>query len=125
MRKQTFWLSENKCGDQLCSDCTADQHLRFRYKDSTIPLLLKSIISSFCATTAWFVLDLFENHITGFFMTGLIYISTGSLIISVIFFDQSKFLAFFCLFVSKASTKDNLNEYVLAEKSAKLIHVMS
>ena len=33
--------------DQLCSNCTADQRLCFRYTDSTISLLLKSEISSF------------------------------------------------------------------------------
>ena len=30
---------ENKVADQLCSNCTADQHLCFRYTGSTIPLL--------------------------------------------------------------------------------------
>ena len=38
---------KNKGSDQLCSKCTADQHLCFRYTDSTIPLLnLKSEASS-------------------------------------------------------------------------------
>ena len=32
--------------DQLCDNHTADQPLRFRYIDSTIPLLHKSKISS-------------------------------------------------------------------------------
>ena len=44
MRKQTICLCENKDADQ---HCTADQRLCFRYTDSTIPLLLKSEISSF------------------------------------------------------------------------------
>ena len=47
MRKTDFCLCENKDTDQLCSNCTADQCLCFRYWDSTIPLLLKSEISSF------------------------------------------------------------------------------
>ena len=47
MRKPDFCLCENKGADQLCSNCTADQRLCFRYLDSTIPFLLKSKISSF------------------------------------------------------------------------------
>ena len=47
MRKLEFCLGKNKDADQLCSNCTADQRLCFRYNDSTIPLLLKSKISSF------------------------------------------------------------------------------
>ena len=47
MRRQTTCIGENKDADQLCSNCTADQHLFFRYTDSTIPLLPKSEISSF------------------------------------------------------------------------------
>ena len=40
MRKADFCLCKNKGADQLCSNCTADQCLCFRYSDSTIPLLL-------------------------------------------------------------------------------------
>ena len=40
LRKPDFCLCENKGADQLCSNCTADQRLCFRYSDSTIPLLL-------------------------------------------------------------------------------------
>ena len=47
MRKMDFCLCENKGADQLCSNCTADQRLCFRHVGSTIPLLLKSQISSF------------------------------------------------------------------------------
>ena len=47
MRKLDFCICENKAADQLCSNCTADQRLCFRYTDSRIPLLLVSIISSF------------------------------------------------------------------------------
>ena len=47
MRKTDFCLYENKGADQLRSNCEADQRLCFRYTDSTIPLLLKSEISSF------------------------------------------------------------------------------
>ena len=47
MRKPDFCICKNKGADQLCGNHTADQHLYFRYIDSTIPLLPKSEISSF------------------------------------------------------------------------------
>ena len=34
MRKPTICIGENKAADQLCSNCTADQHLCFRCRDS-------------------------------------------------------------------------------------------
>ena len=46
MRKPDFCISKNKDADQLCSKCTADQRLYFRYMDSTI-LLVKSVILKF------------------------------------------------------------------------------
>ena len=46
-RKPDFCLCENKGADQLRGNREADQRLCFRYTDSTIPLLLKSEISSF------------------------------------------------------------------------------
>ena len=48
MRKPTFCICENKDADQLrgYGNREADQHLCFRYIDSTIPLLSKSEISS-------------------------------------------------------------------------------
>ena len=46
MRKPGFCICENKDADQLRGDREADQRLCFRYTDSTIPLLLKSEISS-------------------------------------------------------------------------------
>ena len=39
MRKPDFCVCKNKDADQLRSNCAADQHLCFRYTDSTIPLL--------------------------------------------------------------------------------------
>ena len=39
IRKPDFCLCESKDADQLCSNCTADQRLCFRYSDSTIPPL--------------------------------------------------------------------------------------
>ena len=45
--KPDFCLCENKGADQLRGNREADQRLCFRYTDSTIPLLLKSEISSF------------------------------------------------------------------------------
>ena len=47
MGKPTICIGENKGADQLRSNCEADQRLCFLYMDSTIPLLLKSEISSF------------------------------------------------------------------------------
>ena len=47
MGKPTICIGENKDADQLRGNCEADQRLCFRYSDSTIPLLLKSEISSF------------------------------------------------------------------------------
>ena len=49
MRKLDFPLCENKGVDQLRSNsnCEADQHLCFRYTDSTIPPLLIPQISRF------------------------------------------------------------------------------
>ena len=44
MGKPTICIGENKCADQLRSNCEADRCLCFRYTDSTIPLLSKSKI---------------------------------------------------------------------------------
>ena len=47
MRKPTFCIyAKRKAQISFCSNCTADQRLCFRYKDSTISILLKSEISS-------------------------------------------------------------------------------
>ena len=45
MRKLAFCICENKDADQLSGNREADQRLCFRYMDSTIPLLPKSVIS--------------------------------------------------------------------------------
>ena len=45
MRKLDFCICENKDADQLRGNREADQHLCFRYMDSTITLLSKSEIS--------------------------------------------------------------------------------
>ena len=47
MRKPTIFIGKNKAPDQLRGNREADQRLCFCYTDSTIPLLLKSEISSF------------------------------------------------------------------------------
>ena len=44
MGKPTICVCENKDADQLRSNCEADHRLCFRYKYSTIPLLLESEI---------------------------------------------------------------------------------
>ena len=46
-RVPDFCICEDKEADQLCSNCTADQRLCFRYTDSTIPPLLILKISTF------------------------------------------------------------------------------
>ena len=65
MRKPAFGICENKDADQLRGNSEADQRLCFRYKDSTIPLLPKSEISSpfalFSNCTARFVSDQVRN----------------------------------------------------------------
>ena len=47
MGKPAICIGENKGADQLRGNREADQRLCFHYSDSTIPLLLKSRISSF------------------------------------------------------------------------------
>ena len=47
MGKPTICIGENKGADQLRGNREADQHLCFRYSDSTVPPLLNSKISSF------------------------------------------------------------------------------
>ena len=42
MGKPTICIGENKDADQLPDNREADQRLRFRYTNRTIPLLLKS-----------------------------------------------------------------------------------
>ena len=44
MRKPVVYISKNKAADQLCSNCTADQRLCFRFMDRTVPLLIESKI---------------------------------------------------------------------------------
>ena len=57
--QQSAYICEIKSADQLCSDCTADQRLCFRYPDSTIPFLLKSKLLS---TNVTYVTHI-ENHL--------------------------------------------------------------
>ena len=81
-RKRDFRLCENKGADQLCSNCTADQHLCFRHSDSTISVLPKSEISSFLPSSetvqACLCRTRSETPKTGFLTSGLISIATLS-----------------------------------------------
>ena len=63
MRKLNYCMSKNKDTDQLCSSCTADQHLCFCLMDSTINLLLKYeyLISSFQPTSMTIQPSLCQN----------------------------------------------------------------
>ena len=64
MRKPNFGMCEKKGADQLCSNCTADRRLYFRYMDSTT-LFLKiqtfKLLAFFCDCTGRFVSDLVGN----------------------------------------------------------------
>ena len=51
MRKPDFCICENKDADQLRGDLKTDQHLCFRYTDSTIPLLPKTENSNLHASS--------------------------------------------------------------------------
>ena len=65
VRKRDFCLCENKGADQLCSNCTADQRLCFRYKDRTIFFSTYvqnfKLLTFFWNCTGQFVLDLVVN----------------------------------------------------------------
>ena len=88
MRKPTC-ICETKGADQLCSNCTADQYLCFRYTGSTIPLLLKSEISGFYFASVTVLAGLCqawsEPQIVGFLMQSLI---------SKIFYDKINIIGF-------------------------------
>ena len=77
MRKLAFCICENKDADQLCGDREADQRLCFPYTDSTIPLVLKSEISSLYPSSVVVQPGLCrtwsETPKTGFLRTRLIY----------------------------------------------------
>ena len=71
-----FCICENKNADQMRSNCAADQHLCFRYTDSTIPLLSKPEGSSLCQSSVAVQPGLCRNWSetpkTGFLTTRLI-----------------------------------------------------
>ena len=87
MRKPDFCLCENKDADQLCSNCTADQHLCFRLSDSTIPLLLKSKIPRVYLSSVTVQLGLcrawLETPKTGFLASQLTCISSQITVLSL------------------------------------------
>ena len=61
MGKPTICICENKDADQLCGNREADQHLCFRYTDRTLPILLKSEISSFWPASVIVQPDLYQT----------------------------------------------------------------
>ena len=77
MGKPTICIGKNKGADQLRGNREADQRLCFRYSDSTIPLLLKSEISSFWLFSVLVQAGLCqtwsETQIVGFVTHRLIY----------------------------------------------------
>ena len=64
MRKQTICTCKNKDADKRRGNREADQRLSFCYTDSTLPLLLKSKISSSSFQPASVIVqpDLCQNH---------------------------------------------------------------
>ena len=78
MKKPAICIGENKGADQLRSNREADQRLCFRYTDSTIPVLLKSKISSLKPSSVLvqggFCLTWSETQIVGFLTHMLIYL---------------------------------------------------
>ena len=76
VRQPAFCIYENKDADQLRGNREADQTLCFRYTDSTIPLLLKSEISSLLSSSVTVQPGLCrtwsETPKTGFLTTRLI-----------------------------------------------------
>ena len=69
MGKPTICICENKDADQLHGNREDDQRLCFRYKDSTIRLLVFcKLLAIFCDCTGWFVSDLVGTQIIGFLM---------------------------------------------------------
>ena len=78
MKKSTFCICENKGADQLRSNCAADQHLSFHYRDCTINILSKSDISSIWPLSVVvhlvFCRTLSETLKTGFLATRLNFI---------------------------------------------------
>ena len=81
MRKPAFCICENKDADQLRGNREADQRLCFRYTDSTIPLLSKSVISSLkpssVAVQPGLCRTWSETPKTGFLRTAQIDLGTG------------------------------------------------
>ena len=77
VRKPTICIWESKGADQLHGNYTADHRLYFLYEDSTIPLLLKSKISSFLPVSVTvrvgLRLTLSETQIDGFLTRRLNY----------------------------------------------------
>ena len=76
MRKPVFCICERRGADQLRGNSAADQHLHYRYRDSTILLLPKSEISSLClssvAVQPGLCRTMSETTKTGFLMIQLI-----------------------------------------------------
>ena len=76
VRKPAFCICKNKDADQLRGNREADQHLCFRYIDSTIPLLPKYKISSLQPSSVTVQPGLYwtwsETPKTGFFTARLI-----------------------------------------------------
>ena len=85
MRKPTICIGDNKDADQLRGNREADQRLCFRYSDSTLPLLLKTEISSFYPASVTVQHDLCQTWSE---TTLLVFPPGGSFICNVSTFEQ-------------------------------------
>ena len=123
IRKPVFCICENKDADQLRGNREADQHLCFCYKDSTIPLLPKSKISSLqpssVAVQPGFCRTWSEIPKTGFFTKRLIFSINKSILrnvkntncdVSMLCLQHLK-----CLVYSKTDNMNSLIFYVAYE----------
>ena len=86
MGKQTICIGKTKGADQLRSNSEADQHLWFRYTDSTIPLRSKSKVSSllpaiFYECTVRYVSDMIGVQIVCFLTHMLKYYARSSIML--------------------------------------------
>ena len=74
MRTTDLCLCENKCADQLCSNCTADQHICFHDRDNPSSNYVQNfkILAFFCGCIGWFVSETWSEILkTGFLMLWL------------------------------------------------------
>ena len=70
MKKPAFCIRENKAVDQLCSNSAIDQRLCFCYIESTMPLLISSILPSSVVVQTGLCWNWLKTPKTGFLVQG-------------------------------------------------------